>query len=241
MSESEFPAVRAKSSHRKKRSTGVQRTSQEPSQERSRTRHSAILDAAERLLQTQNIEDISLSDIAAEAGVSKPSVHYHFPTISDIQLEVARRHHEILGGLLEASHKRLAAQRIASWQDWIRIEAGIARDYFNGCRPALETGLGPIMNRETRLRMFAVNELGGRRKLETLTSLFDIPNKALVETIFKYHGEMLDTFWSEAYLDHGYIDDETFEDSLRACIGYLRNFLPEVLAFRETSAEPEQA
>jgi AcrR family transcriptional regulator len=233
MSESESSEVRPRSSHRKRRAGSEALVAREPSQDRSRKRRAAILEAAERLLQTRNIEAISHSEIATEAGVSKASVHYHFPTSADIQLEVGRFHQARLAELLEAAHERLAAMRIPTWQEWIRIEAAMARDYFNGSRPACEALLGPILNRESRLGMFAANERDGLRKLSTLTRLFDIPNQALVETIFKYHGEMIDLFWSEAYLDRGFIDDETLEDSLRACIGYLRNFLPEVLVFRD--------
>jgi AcrR family transcriptional regulator len=39
-----------------------------------------ILDAAEALLQTKNLSDISLAEIAALAGVSKGTLYYHYKT-----------------------------------------------------------------------------------------------------------------------------------------------------------------
>jgi TetR/AcrR family transcriptional repressor of nem operon len=39
-----------------------------------------ILDTAERLAQTRGFNGFSYADIAAEVGVTKASLHYHFPT-----------------------------------------------------------------------------------------------------------------------------------------------------------------
>lgn len=41
---------------------------------------SRILDVAEELVQRQGFSDVSYADIAAELGVTKASLHYHFPT-----------------------------------------------------------------------------------------------------------------------------------------------------------------
>jgi TetR/AcrR family transcriptional regulator, transcriptional repressor for nem operon len=38
-----------------------------------------ILDAAERLVQTRGFNGFSYADVAAELGVTKASLHYHFP------------------------------------------------------------------------------------------------------------------------------------------------------------------
>lgn len=39
---------------------------------------SAILDVAERLVQTRGFNAFSYADVAAELGISKPALHYHF-------------------------------------------------------------------------------------------------------------------------------------------------------------------
>jgi TetR/AcrR family transcriptional repressor of nem operon len=38
------------------------------------------LDIAEQLVQTRGFNGFSYADIAAEIGISKASLHYHFPT-----------------------------------------------------------------------------------------------------------------------------------------------------------------
>jgi TetR/AcrR family transcriptional repressor of nem operon len=45
---------------------------------------SRILDVAERLAQTRGFNGFSYADIAAELGLSKPSLHYHFPTKTEL-------------------------------------------------------------------------------------------------------------------------------------------------------------
>jgi len=44
------------------------------------TRAEEILDVAQRLVQTRGFNAFSYADIATELGVSKPALHYHFPS-----------------------------------------------------------------------------------------------------------------------------------------------------------------
>ena len=45
---------------------------------------SSILDVAERLVQTRGYNGFSYADVAAELGVTKASLHYHFATKADL-------------------------------------------------------------------------------------------------------------------------------------------------------------
>jgi TetR/AcrR family transcriptional repressor of nem operon len=45
---------------------------------------SRILDVAERLAQTRGFNGFSYADIAAELEISKPSLHYHFPSKAEL-------------------------------------------------------------------------------------------------------------------------------------------------------------
>lgn len=224
--------VRPKSSHRKQRSGENHRPARPPSQDRSRARHAVILVAAEALLETANIEDLSLSDVALKAEVSKASVHYHFPTIADLQLELGRKFDTDLSAVLSASHLRRHDMRIPTWQEWIRLEAAIARDYFNTHRPACEAMLGPLLHRRNRLAGLQYNTQVGQSKLANLNRIFVVPETPALAQAFRYHGEIVDVFWSTSYLERGHIDQASFENSVLASTGYLRNFLPDVLPMR---------
>lgn len=50
------------------------------SQVEKRDTANRILDVAERLVQTRGFNDVSYADIAAEVGITKASLHYHFST-----------------------------------------------------------------------------------------------------------------------------------------------------------------
>jgi AcrR family transcriptional regulator len=228
--------VRPKSTHRKQRTADLQRARLEPVQDRSRRRNDEILDAAAQLLETVNIEDLSHSDIAEVAGMSKATLHYHFPTIASVQLALGRRY--------DAECSRHLAKiplpdGDVSWQQLMRIGAASARDWFNAHRPACETLLGPLMTRENRLAGIEYNTQIGATTLRGLKRRFEIPDQSHLEEVFAYNGEIIDLFWSRSYLTQGHIDDRALEESLRASLGYLRNFLPEYLPSRRQAALDE--
>ena len=43
-------------------------------------KYDRILDALQQLLEEQTIQNISVSDIAKEAGIGKGSIYYYFPS-----------------------------------------------------------------------------------------------------------------------------------------------------------------
>jgi TetR/AcrR family transcriptional repressor of nem operon len=53
-----------------------------------------ILDVAERLVQTRGFNGMSYADIAVALGVTKASLHYHFPTKADLGARLISRYEE---------------------------------------------------------------------------------------------------------------------------------------------------
>ncbi|HEX4672518.1 MAG TPA: TetR/AcrR family transcriptional regulator, partial [Solirubrobacteraceae bacterium] len=53
-----------------------------------------ILDIAERLVQTRGFTNFSYADIAAELGITKASLHYHFPGKAELGHAVIARYGE---------------------------------------------------------------------------------------------------------------------------------------------------
>ena len=51
----------------------------------------AIIDAAERRMQSGGFGGFSFREIAADVGIKSSSVHYHFPTKEDLAAAVVRR------------------------------------------------------------------------------------------------------------------------------------------------------
>lgn len=223
------PLVRPKSTHRKQRSSEQARSRLEPVQDRSRKLNESILSAAATLLESVNIDDLSHSDVAEVAGVSKAAVYYHYPTIAAIQLALGRKYDT-------AVSEHLAARRpnrpYSDWQEFVKDGTWAARDWFNAHRPACETLLGPLLARENKLAGFEYNTLIGVTTLQGLRELFVMPEQENLEEIMSYNGEIIDLFWSRSYLRHGMIDDHANEEAIRASIGYLKTYIPEVLPRR---------
>lgn len=62
----------------------------------------AILDIAERLAQTRGYNGFSYADIAAELGVTKASLHYHFPSKKQLGRALIARYRAVFGEALES-------------------------------------------------------------------------------------------------------------------------------------------
>src|SRR5271170_7068139 len=62
----------------------------------------AILDVAEQLAQTRGYNGFSYADIAAELGVTKASLHYHFPSKAELGRALIVRYHGLFGAALDS-------------------------------------------------------------------------------------------------------------------------------------------
>jgi TetR/AcrR family transcriptional regulator, transcriptional repressor for nem operon len=81
---------------------GTTRTSEPATRDR-------ILDAAGRLVQTRGFNGFSYADVAAELGVTKASLHYHFPGKAELGEALIARYAERFTGELA----RIDAERLA--------------------------------------------------------------------------------------------------------------------------------
>lgn len=68
-----------------------------------------ILDTAERLVQIRGYNGFSYADVAAEVGVTKASLHYHFPGKAELGEALVARYTERFAAELE----RIDADRLA--------------------------------------------------------------------------------------------------------------------------------
>lgn len=67
-----------------------------------------ILDVAEQLAQTRGYNGFSYADIAAELGVTKASLHYHFPSKAELGRTLIARYQAAFADALEMIDKRTA-------------------------------------------------------------------------------------------------------------------------------------
>ena len=75
-----------------------------------------LLDAAQRLVQTCGHNGFSFRDLSREVGIRTASIHYHFPTKTDLAVALVRRYRESLGAAMAdiAVKKTSLAERLES-------------------------------------------------------------------------------------------------------------------------------
>jgi TetR/AcrR family transcriptional repressor of nem operon len=96
----------------------VSRTKREP---RTAER---ILDVADQLVQTRGFNNFSYADIAIELGITKASLHYHFPGKAELGHALITRYGERFAEALREIDKRLPDAR-AKLQAYADLYAGV--------------------------------------------------------------------------------------------------------------------
>jgi TetR/AcrR family transcriptional repressor of nem operon len=86
-----------------------------------------ILDAAEQLVQTRGFNGFSYGDVASLLGVTRASLHYHFPAKTDLGEALIRRYTDRFGSALAAIGTEHSDPR-AKLGAYADIYAGVLRD-----------------------------------------------------------------------------------------------------------------
>jgi TetR/AcrR family transcriptional repressor of nem operon len=86
-----------------------------------------ILDIAERLVQSRGFNGFSYADVAAELGISKASLHYHFPGKAELGEALIARYAARFADALEEIDRR-GADAPARLDAYARIYADVLRE-----------------------------------------------------------------------------------------------------------------
>jgi AcrR family transcriptional regulator len=96
---------------------------EEPKRAGSEDRRAVILRAATSVFAQRGMLGVRMNEIAREAGVQPPHVHYYFPTLEDLQFEV------ILGTLDNLKSFAIERAALVKGGAWDRLE-GYVRAFF---------------------------------------------------------------------------------------------------------------
>jgi TetR/AcrR family transcriptional repressor of nem operon len=127
-----------------------------------------ILDVAERLAQTRGFNGFSYADIATELGITKASLHYHYPTKADLGRALIDRYSTTFAAALAGIEER-GAPRPVQLERYVAIYAEVlkaGRICLCGMLAAEYTTLPAVMQDAIR-GFFDVNERWLSRVLES--------------------------------------------------------------------------
>lgn len=194
-------------------------------QERGRARRAALVEATRRLLRTRELDVISLTDVADEAGIPKSSAYHFFAHVSEVYEAAASDMEAELLAWLEAMEDE-------AHDDWRQaVAAFIARGaaFFNANRDVMQLLIGPktpsAIKLKDRQNDFAIAEqLRGR-----IARGFALPELADTPEIFFFGIEIADLFFGLSVIRHGHITPEFTAEAARATCAYLSIYLPVVL------------
>jgi len=189
-----------------------------PTQARGVAKFEQILDAAHKLIEEQPDQEISLYDIAEEAGVAAGSVYHFFPNIESVFVALVERYDERFANIIRNIDPE---KDDASWQDLLIQHTENSRKFINAHPPALMLLIGPLRSWQSR----QVDTVGDTRiaqaMLESYGRHFILPQQPKPEVILHHAIRMLESLWELSYQQHGYVTDEMSVETNRAMIAYL--------------------
>ena len=87
------------------------------------SKQAQILDVAEAIVRARGFNAFSYADIAKQIGVSKASLHHHFPAKSDLGLQLVKRFKAMFAGALEQVDKHHTSSLI-KLREYARLYEG---------------------------------------------------------------------------------------------------------------------
>ena len=196
-----------------------------PTQSRGITKFEQILDAAHKLIEEQPEREISLYDVADEAGVATGSVYHFFPNIEAIFIALVERYDKMFADLIRDTDAPLDA----NWQQILVEHTERSREFINARPPALLLIIGPLRTWKSK----QVDTIGdaaiARAMVANYRKTLTLPNEPVPEVILHHAIRMLEGFWELSFQQHGHVTEEMSRETNRAMIAYLRLYWPEYL------------
>ncbi len=193
-----------------------------PTQERSKERFEIILDCAETLLKKTKPEDLSLYDVAREAGLTAASVYRFFPSVTAIIYGLAQRYLRHLYKLTT----EIDATTAKTWQQGLKSTLDRCKNYYNQHPHAMDLIFGAGAPREIR----SLDRSIIQEQAKEIALLLSLSQGKKDLTVFVPHAEItlgiVDSVWSQSYHYHGKITDNYQSECYRAAIGYLEQYIP---------------
>lgn len=185
-------------------------------------RRELLLSAARALLEERELDEISLGDVAARAGVPKGSAYHFYDDIKDLYAALlAVTEEEVL-----KIHVSPITEPVREWSDVIRILIRRGVTFYNSNRPSRQLQIGPKTPPELKLRDRRSDLALGAIYHQQLHAFFVLPDLPNAAQVFFRAVEIADLMFGLSVLETGAITEEMGAEADRAVIAYLATYLP---------------
>lgn len=200
-------------------------------------RRELLLSAARALLNERELDEISLGDVAARAGVPKGSAYHFYGDIKDLYVALlAITEEEVL-----KTQGLPITERVREWSDVVRVllRRGVA--FYNSNRPSRQLQIGPKTPPELKLRDRRSDFALGAIYQQQLGAFFELPQLPNASQVFFRAVEIADLMFGLSVLETGQITQEMGAEAERAVIAYLATYLPAKLPRRRRTVVANRA
>ena len=192
------------------------RATRQPSRKPGRDRYEQILDAAGRLIVSENsLEGLTLQSVAHEAGVPRVSLYYFFPSIKDLIDALYQR------GVERLMNEVKALPDSSDWRELMRSAIDSSASFFGANRLEMVLSLSPYSVQFTE----KVNPEIGRSIHAALVNQAGIASNARVVRAFELVGDIADTIWRRSFIKHGKITPSYNKHVHEAVLSFLTEVL----------------
>jgi AcrR family transcriptional regulator len=191
-------------------------------------RRRRLVESARALLATHDLHRITLGQVAAHAEVPKGSAYFFYSDIEDLYASLQSVVQEELLALLSQPIRG----RIHGWPQIIAALNERGMQFYSQNPAARQLQIGPHTSADLKRRDRQSDIAIGRVYENHVDAYFTLPPIPERSRVFFRAVEIADLMFCLSVLESGVITDAMCAEAHRACIAYLKSYLPATLPKR---------
>ena len=185
-------------------------------------RRKRLLQSARELLDSHELDALTLGEVAARAKVPKGSAYFFYADIEDLYGSLLTQ----IQAELIAVLKRPIRSRIRRWQDIVGALNERGMEFYQRSRAARQLQIGPKTSPDLKLRDRQSDVAIGKVFEEHVASFFALPALENRSRVFFRAVEIADLMFCLSVLENGTITPEMGAEASRAAVAYLESYFP---------------
>jgi AcrR family transcriptional regulator len=189
-----------------------------PERANGRRRYELLLDAAERLMQRDGPEGLTVHALAREAGVPAASVYHFFPGPSAIPIGLAERY---MAGFVDTLNRPIDGLGSMPWPEIVATLIGRALDYYLAHPYAQRLLLGSDHSWRIREADLANNSLLAGTAAALLAPHFPAAPPDALRRAAVVATSLTDALFTLSIFEQGWVTEDCAAEAVLVCCAYL--------------------